>query len=169
MSNVEFKKLFVNELQNVFNAEQQIVEALPKVINAVESPDLKEAFTKHYEESKQQVQRIERIFSQIEETKRNEVCESMRCLIQETEQCINSYPMSMIRDAAIIAAAQRIEHYEIAVYGTLRTFAKQLDFDNAVDLLDETLKEEKGADEILSRIATGGFFTSGINKKALKS
>lgn len=169
MSNQEFKKLFIDELQDIYSAENQIVQALPNVINAVESQELKDAFSNHLQETKQQVKRLETIFSQIGENRGSETCESMQGLIQETQRYIDAYPMSLIRDAAIIAAVQRIEHYEISVYGTLCTFAKQLEFDDAINLLEESLEEEKNADETLTHIATGGFFTSGVNKKAFKS
>jgi len=162
------KKLFIDELQDIYSAEIQIVKALPKMINAVQYPELKEALTAHLEETKNQVTRLDRIFSKLGESAGSETCEAMKGLIEESDEYIKKYPESIIRDAALITAAQRIEHYEMAVYGALRTFAKELEYDDAADLLQETLDEEGNANNTLTGIAEGGFFTAGVNEKALK-
>lgn len=167
MSREDFMDLFIDQLNDAYSAETQIVKALPKVIKAASSPDLKNAIESHLKETKNQVTRLEKVFKAIGEKIGNETCEAMEGLIFECDHVIQEYPASPLRDAAIIASAQRIEHYEIAVYGTLCTFAKELDLDDVQDLLGETLEEEKGADEKLTEIAEGGLLTAGVNQKAL--
>lgn len=164
----DFKQLFVEELRDIYSAETQLVEALPKVIKAAENPELKNAVKSHLEETQHQVERLEQIFEIIGEEVGDETCEAMEGLIKECDEVIHRYPQSVVRDAALIAAAQRVEHYEIAVYGTLRTFAKQLDLEEIADLLNETLAEEGNANKKLTSIAEGGFFTAGVNQKAVK-
>lgn len=160
------RDLFVSELQDVYNAEEQIVKALPTVIKAVECEDLREAFENHLEETKGQVERLNEIFSLIEEKQGKKTCKAMKGLIDECSEAIDEFPKSSLRDAAIIAKAQRIEHYEIAAYGTLRTFAKQLELKEVVKLLKETLDEEGNADKSLTKIAEGGLLSCGVNQKA---
>lgn len=161
-----FHTLFLKELKDMYDAENQLLVALPKAAKAALTTELKEAIQQHDKETKNQVKRLEKIFTMLGEVPRRETCKAMKGLIQEMNDIINSNPKSEVRDAAIIAAAQRIEHYEISSYGTARTFAKQLDYDDAADLLDETLDEESNADKTLTSIAEGGFFTAGINKLA---
>lgn len=159
--------LFVSELKDILSAEKQIIEALPKMVKAAESKELKEAFTNHLEETRAQVKRLEKIFSMLKmKAEINENCEAMEGLIKEGEEAIKDYDMSAVRDANLISKAQRIEHYEISVYGTLRTFAKELGLDEAVDLLQETLDEEGAADKKLTKIAEGSLLHAGVNQKA---
>lgn len=158
--------LFLNELRDIYSAEEQIVKALPSVIKAADSGDLKEAFQKHLAETKEQVERLDAIFEMLEETHGKQTCEAMKGLIQECADAIQEFPKSALRDAAIISKAQRIEHYEISAYGTLRTFAKELDLDDAAQLLKQTLDEEAHADKTLSKIAEGSLMASGVNHKA---
>lgn len=164
----DFKNLFLDELKDIFSAENQIIEALPKVIKAAENPELKKALKHHLGETEHQAERLKKIFQLLNEEESEEKCEAMEGLIEECDETAHKYPNSPIRDAALIAACQRIEHYEIAVYGTLRTFAKQLDLEDIADLLQESLDEEGNANKKLTEIAEGGFFTTGINQQALK-
>lgn len=165
----DIHELFVDELQDILSAENQIVQALPEMIKAAESTDLKEAFSHHLQETKKQVQRLEKIFKMLKIQPQGETCEAMEGLIREGKEVLSHYSASPVRDAALISKAQRIEHYEISAYGTLRTFAKELDFGDIADLLRESEDEEANADKKLTKIAEGGLLTAGINRKAHKS
>lgn len=158
--------LYVEQLRDLYSAENQLLAALPNMISAASSSDLKAAIQDHYEETHEHVRRLERIFSELGETPRGERCEAMAGLVRESEKVISEPGDPNVKDAALIAAAQRIEHYEISGYGTVRTFARLLDFDEAAELLDKTVNEEGAADKKLSKIAEGGIFTAGINKQA---
>lgn len=166
MKQENLKNLFISELKDLMNAEEQIVKALPEMVKAAEDPQLKDAFKKHLEETKSHVARLKKIFGMVGISGKGEVCEAMKGLIQEGSEAIEGYPKSSTRDAALIGKAQRIEHYEISVYGTLRTFAKELNLDEVVDLLQDTLDEEANADKALTKIAEGGMLSSGVNQKA---
>lgn len=133
---------------------------------ASKSETLKEAFLQHLEETKAQVKRLERIGQIMQEDLRGEICYAMRGLIQEGEEILRTPFEEDTKDAALISAGQRIEHYEMAAYGCLKTYAKHLDLSEVEDLLAATLKEEGAADKKLSSLAEGGLFTSGINSKA---
>ena len=161
-----FYKLFVKELRDLFNAENQIVKLMPRMIEASFTPELREAFESHLEESYVQIQRLEKIFATLNERPEGEVCKAMRGLVEEAQDAIDSDFTELVKDAYLIGAAQRIEHYEMAGYGVARTFADQLNLTDVKDLLDETLDEESNADEELTKIAQGGFFTAGVNKRA---
>jgi ferritin-like metal-binding protein YciE len=163
----DMQNLFIEELEDMMSSEKQIIEALPEMVKAAESPDLKEAFKTHLEETKGQLQRLKQIFKILNKTPSEEVCQAMKGLIKEGQETIKNFERSAVRDAALISKAQRIEHYEIAAYGTLRTFAKELELDDAVDLLDETLDEESSADKKLTQLAEGGILTAGINQRSL--
>jgi ferritin-like metal-binding protein YciE len=160
------EELLVAELQDLINAEKQLVESLPAMEAAASSPDLKEAFRKHLAETKQQVKRLESCFNLLDASSGSEECEAMRGLIAEAKEIINSQSSAILKDAALIGAAQKVEHYEIAGYGTAKAHAKMLSLDEVADLLDENLEEEAAADKKLTKIAEGSFFTSGINKLA---
>ncbi len=147
------RELFVEELQDLYSAENQITQALPKLAKAASNPQLKQALESHLLETKQQVERLERILESIEEHPGNKTCEGMKGLIKEGEQMVKASGDSDVIDAGIIAAAQRVEHYEIAGYGTVRTYAELLEQNEAVRLLNETLQEEKAADHKLNEIA----------------
>lgn len=166
MKKDNLKDLFINELKDMYSAEQQIVQGLPDVIKAAQLPELKEALKNHLEETEHQVERLEEIFSTLGIEGGGETCEAMEGLIQECVEAINEHPKSPVRDAAIISKCQRIEHYEISAYGTLRTLAKELKMNEAVDLIKESLDEEANADKKLTKIAEGGFLTAGVNAKA---
>lgn len=166
MPNNAFFKLFLEELADLYSAEKQIVRAFPELINAVNNPDLKEAFEKHFEETRTQVNRLEQVFTILNITPMQKTCKAMEGLIQEVKDYIAEDIPSIVKDAALIGAAQKIEHYEIASYGTARTFANIMDLDKVADLLQASLDEEGNADEKLTSIAEGGFFTAGVNEIA---
>lgn len=159
-------KLFISELKDIMSAEEQIVQALPEVMKATEASELKEILKKHLKETNDQVSRLKKIFSMLGISEQGEKCEGMESLIQECIDTINEFQKSALRDASLISKLQRIKHYEISVYGTLSTFAKILEMDQALDLLKETLNEEMNADKKLTKIAEGSLLTTGINKKA---
>lgn len=160
------KELFLEELRDIYSAEQQLVKALPTVIKNAECQELKEAVETHLEETKEQVERLNEIFEMMGETHGKNTCEAMKGLIEECSEAIHEFPKSALRDAAIITKAQRIEHYEIATYGSLRAFAKELGLDAAAELLQTTLDEEGNANKTLSKIAEGSLMASGVNHKA---
>lgn len=169
-SNQEFNKLFIDELEDMYSAENLILSALPKLIKLASSKDLKEALSNHLEETENQVTRIEEIFNLLGITAREKHCKGMEGIISEGEEMVKGKTKSPALDAAIISAAQKVEHYEIASYGTLRSFAEHLDFsDDVIDRLQDTLDEEGAADKLLTRIADGSIFTSGVNKEAAKT
>ena len=161
------KDLYVEQLRDLYSAETQLVDALPKMAQAASSADLKKAFQSHLDETRTQKQRLEQIFSEIGTTPQGETCKAMEGLIKEGEQVIQANGDPKVKDAALIAAAQRVEHYEMAGYGTVRTYANELGFSNAKSLLQRTLDEEGNADKKLNSLAEGGVFSSGINEKAM--
>ena len=147
MAQKSMQDLFNEELEDLYDAEKQIVKALPKVAEAVASEELRDALEEHLEQTKQHVTRLEQVFQSIGREAKAKKCEGMKGLLEEGENVISELDKSPVRDAALIAAAQKVEHYEISGYGTLRTFAQLLGHDQAVELLEETLEEEKEADE----------------------
>jgi len=154
-------ELFVHELKDIYSAEKQLLTALPKMIKAATTSELKEAFEEHLEVTKAQVERLEQVFSLIDVTPQARKCEAMEGLIAESEDVIRETTSTVVRDAALIVTAQKVEHYEIAAYGSVRTFANTLGYSDAADLLQETLDEEAEADEKLTAIAE-----SSINEEA---
>lgn len=159
--------LFVEELADMYSSEHQIIATLPKLIQAASQQSLKDALSAHLKETQQQVVRIEKIFQILKMQPYEEECEAMKGLLKEGGQLLSERSKSPALDAAIIAACQKVEHYEIASYGTLKAFAKQLEFDSKiVDLLEDTLKEEGGADKKLTKIAEGTLFSAGVNEEA---
>lgn len=167
MKNQSLYDLFVEELADAYSFEQQIVESLPKLIRLASLPELKEAIKTHLEETEEQVTRIKKIFSILHISIEDKTCEAMEGLLKEAEEITENFSKSPTLDAAIIGALQKVEHYEIASYGTLRSFAKHLDLGREViDLLQTSLNEEGAADKKLTKIADGSFFSSGVNKEA---
>lgn len=158
--------LFVEQLQDLYSAEKQLVEALPKMASAASHDELKQAFEHHLQETRDHVSRLDDIFGELGKQPGGETCEAMQGLVKEGEEIVSAQGDPAVKDAALIAAAQRVEHYEIAAYGTVRTFANDLDLGNAKDLLDQTLDEESNADKLLTKIATGGMLKSGVNERA---
>jgi ferritin-like metal-binding protein YciE len=159
--------LFAHEVADLYSAEQQLVSALPKMAQAATNQELREAFEHHLEETRDQVRRLEEVRAEIASTE-SQICKGMQGLIAEGQEIVAAGGDPTVRDAALIGAAQRIEHYEIAAYGTARTLAAELDLGDARDLLDQTLDEESNADKLLTKIATGGMLRSGINQKAAR-
>ena len=160
------KDLFVEQLRDLYSAETQLVEALPKMASAASHDELRQAFEHHLDETRGHVDRLREIFGQLGTTPGSETCEAMKGLIAEGEEVVKAQGDSAVKDAALIAAAQRVEHYEIAGYGTVRTFADDLDLGDARDLLDQTLDEESSADKLLTKLATGGMLKAGLNERA---
>jgi ferritin-like metal-binding protein YciE len=151
--NSELHELFLDELADLLNAETQLTKALPKMAKAAQSEELREAITSHLEETEGHVDRLKRVFESVDEKPRSKTCQAMKGLIEEGSEILEELEGKSIIDAGIIAAAQKVEHYEIASYGTVRAWAEQMGHDEAVQLLDETLNEEKAADEKLTEIA----------------
>jgi len=152
---------FVEELRDTYDAEKQLTKALPKMAKAASSPELQEAFETHLEETRQQIERLEQVFASIEEKARGKHCEGIAGIIQEAQAIMQEEFDDATADATLIAAAQRAEHYEMAAYGTLVAWARAMGHDDAADLLQETLDEEKAAVEKLNSLAEGG-----INEQA---
>lgn len=148
--------LLAKELKDLYSAEKQLTKALPKLIKAATNEDLKEALESHLEETEGQVTRLEEIFELLEINGRGVKCKAMEGLVEEGKEVLEDEMEDDVRDAAIIAAAQRVEHYEMAGYGCARTFAEQCGHDKVARLLQETLDEERAADEKLSEIALAG-------------
>lgn len=147
------RALFVNELKDIYWAEKKLTTAIPKMIKKADAPELKEALTAHLEETKAQVERLEQVFASMNEKVVAKKCEAMDGLVKEAEEIMKDNDEGAVRDAGIILAGQKVEHYEIATYGTMIAFARLLELGEAERLLQETLNEEKGADEKLSAIA----------------
>jgi ferritin-like metal-binding protein YciE len=165
MSFETLNDVFVDQIEDLYSAETQLVAALPKVASAVSDAKLREAIEHHLEQTRGHVQRLQQIKSDRGITG-SEKCKGMAGLLAEGEETIGESGHGPAKDAAIIADAQRIEHYEIAAYGTVKTLAKELGYDDAAKLLDETLSEEGAADDLLTKIATGGLLRSGLNAEA---
>jgi ferritin-like metal-binding protein YciE len=146
--------LFIEQLSDVYDAEQQLTKALPKMAEAASSQDLQQAFELHLQQTRQQAQRIERIFDALGEKPKNKTCKGMKGLIEEGEEIMKEDGSSEAKDAGLIAAAQKVEHYEIATYGTLRTYAREMGHTQAADMLQQTLDEESQTNEKLTQLAT---------------
>jgi ferritin-like metal-binding protein YciE len=158
--------VFDEQLADLLSAERQLVAALPKVAGAASSDKLRTALEHHLEETRGHVTRLEQVVGMLGREIPTEHCEAMEGLIKEGEEVVQASGDPAAKDAALIAAAQRVEHYEIAGYGTARTLADELGYDRVAGLLDDTLDEESKADKTLTGIATGGLLRSGVNKKA---
>lgn len=149
------ENLLTQQLEDLYSAEEQLIEALPKMAEAASSQELKSAFQTHLEETKHHKERLERVFRMIGHEPTAETCEAMEGLIGEGEKIIDADGDSDVKDAALIAAAQRVEHYEMAGYGCVRAFARRLGRQDAAELLQETLDDEANADKLLTHIAEG--------------
>lgn len=166
MTKEAFYSLFLKELRDLYNVENQIIDALPDMISVTTSPDLKEAFEIHLSETQNQVTRLKSIFKKLNERESGGNCIAMKGILEDGKKIIELDCPDTVKDAALICAAQCVEHYEIARYGSARTWAKELGFDDFANLLGETLDEEANADKKLTDLAEGGIFTTGINRKA---
>jgi ferritin-like metal-binding protein YciE len=154
MKTTSLRDLFEEELQDAYDAENQLIKALPKMAKAAASDELRQGFEEHLEQTRQHVQRLEQIFEQLGEDAKGKKCKGMEGAIKEGSEIIKEKGMEdAVKDAALISAAQRVEHYEIAAYGTLRTWANLLGEEEAVSLLEETLNEEKETDQKLTQLA----------------
>jgi ferritin-like metal-binding protein YciE len=149
----ELRELFLDELADIYNAEQQLTKALPKMAKAAESDELRETFQTHLEETQHHIQRLEELAQTLDETIKRKTCKAMKGLLEEGDELMKELKNSSALDAGLIAAAQKVEHYEIATYGTLRTWAEQLGEGEAAQLLEETEQEEIAADEKLTDVA----------------
>ena len=152
---------FIDELRDAYDAEKQITKALPKMAKAATSPELRAAFESHLEETRGQIQRLEEVFATLDEKVRGKHCDGMEGIIEEGKSGMEEDFDDTTMDAVLIASAQRVEHYEMAAYGTLIAWAQVMGHTEAADLLQQTLDEEKAADEKLSALAEGG-----INQEA---
>ena len=153
MKNENLRELLVEELKDLYSAENQLTKALPKVAKTASDPELKKAIEHHLKETEGHVTRLEQIFEKLDESPKGKTCEGMKGLITEADERIKEGGEPPVLDAGLIADAQRVEHYEISAYGSARTFANLLGEKEVVRLLEQTLKEEKAADEKLTSIA----------------
>ena len=156
--------LFIHELSDIYSAEKQLAKALPKLARAAENADLQSAFTTHLEETQGQIERIDQVVEALDIKLKRIKCAAMEGLVEEGKEVIEEVEKGPVRDAALIAAAQKVEHYEIASYGTLCVLAKQMGHTEALNLLKETLAEEKATDEKLTLLAE-----SSVNAQAAEA
>jgi len=155
------EELFVDELKDIYSAEKQAVKAYPRLTKAVQSEDLKQAMQEHLEQTKGQIERLDRIFEILEKRSSGKTCEGMKGLIEEAQTHMEEVEKGPVLDCAIIGALQRVEHYEIAAYGTVATLAEAMGQEEVKELLGETLEEEKETDERLTQVAQS------VNSEAL--
>jgi ferritin-like metal-binding protein YciE len=154
MSVETLEELLIDELKDLYSAEKQIVRSLPKLAKAATSPELQEALLSHLEETKGQVARLEQIAEIVGKKLTGKTCAGMKGVLEEGSEVLEDVEKGTVRDAALIGASQRVEHYEMAGYGTARDFAKLLELDDVAELLEATLKEEKAADKKLTQISS---------------
>jgi len=147
------QELYVEQLRDLYDAEQQIIKALPKMIDGAQSDELRKALSEHLEVTRKQADRVAKICQELDEDVKGEKCKGMEGVLREGSELVGDIEHENVRDAAIIASAQRVEHYEMAGYGTARTYATLLGYDDAAELLQETLDEEKEADQTLSELS----------------
>ena len=153
MEKNSLKELYIDELRDIYDAEKQLVKALPKMAEAASSDELRTGFEEHLEQTKGHVQRLEQIFTALGEKPTGKKCKGMQGLVSEGSEMIDEDFEDEVKDAGLISAAQRVEHYEIAAYGTVRTYATILEEQEAVSLLEKTLEEEKETDQKLTELA----------------
>ena len=153
MSVATAEELFVNELKDIYSAEKQAVKAFPRLTKAVQSDELKQAMQEHLEQTKGQIERLDRIFEILDKRSSGKTCDGMKGLVTEAQSQVEEIERGPVLDCAMIGALQRIEHYEIAAYGTVATLAEAMGQDEIKELLGETLEEEKETDERLTQVA----------------
>jgi ferritin-like metal-binding protein YciE len=164
MSHVDtIENLFVKELKDLYSAEHQITKTLPKLVEAASSPDLKSAFKHHLKETEGQIERLDKAFEILGVSPKGKTCDGMKGILSEGAEMLHETSAGDIRDVALISAAQRVEHYEMAAYGTVRSYAEQLDQKEIAGLLQDTLEEEKAADKKLNQISQT------VNLRALRA
>lgn len=154
MADKTLDDLFLDTLKDIYYAEKQILKTLPKMAKAAQSPELKAGFEKHRDETEVQIERLEQVFDLLGKRPQGKTCDAILGIIEEGKEIMEEYKGTSALDAGLVAAGQAVEHYEMARYGTLKTWANQLGLKEAVSLLDATLAEEKATDEALSSIAT---------------
>jgi ferritin-like metal-binding protein YciE len=154
--------LLIEDLRDIYHAEKQIAKALPKMARAASSDQLRKAFETHLEQTNGQIERLQQVFEEMDTRPRGKHCDAMEGLISEAQELLEMGLAPEVQDAALIAAAQKVEHYEIASYGTLHAYATACGLDKVAKLLDETLQEEKDTDSLLNKLAIGD-----VNKKAI--
>jgi ferritin-like metal-binding protein YciE len=159
------QELLIEELRDIYHAEGQLLKALPRMAKAAQSERLKEAFERHLEETEQQIERLERAFEALGEPVKGKKCQAMEGLIAEGKEIMEEHSESSMLDAALICAAQKVEHYEIASYGTICTWADLLGLDEVSELLKETLDEEKTTDETLTEIAESEINVEAVHER----
>jgi ferritin-like metal-binding protein YciE len=162
------RDVFAEQVNDLRSAEEQLVQALPKLAGAASSDELRRAFEEHLAQTRGHLERIDDVISMTGISKSGAVCKGMKGLIEEGSEIVSATGDPMAKDAALIAAAQRVEHYEIAAYGTVATLADHLDLDDAQDVVGQTLDEEEATDKLLTKIATGGMFKAGVNERAAR-
>lgn len=163
----DLKQLYFDQIRDLYSAETQLTEALPQMASAASNNELRESFQSHLDETRGHIKRLETICSNHGIAPEGETCDAMKGLIKEGKSHLEDTQPGSVRDAVLIASANRVEHYEIAGYGVAKAFASVLDFDDDVNLLDETLDEESDADKKITKLATGGMLSSGINEAAM--
>ena len=161
-----FENLYADQLNDLYSAETQLIAALPKMAEAASTPQLRQAFTQHLEQTKGHAETLQRLLSAVGEKAGGEKCKGMEGLLKEGAEVVEKRGDASVKDAALIAAAQRVEHYEIAGYGTARAFALQLGHNDAVNRLQEILNQENEANDLLTKIATGEGAEVAINQEA---
>jgi ferritin-like metal-binding protein YciE len=166
MKLASIEDVYAGQLGDLRSAEMQLRDVLPKMVAAAADKKLTQAFTQHLEQTESHLKRLEKVIAESPSNVHSETCEAMAGLVAEAEKIMQAEGPGEVKDVALIAAAQRIEHYEIAAYGTARALAEQLEQRDARLLLGETLDEERQADELLTKLATGGLIISGINERA---
>ena len=153
MAEKDLSTLFLDTLKDIYYAEKQIYKSLPKMAEAAASDELRTAFEKHHDETEVQIERLEKIFEMLDKPARGNKCDAIEGILDEGKEIMKEYADTPALDAGLLAAAQAVEHYEISRYGALKAWAAKLGMPNAVELLDQTLNEEKKTDDALSKIA----------------
>jgi ferritin-like metal-binding protein YciE len=164
MAAKNMQDLLIEELRDIYHAEKQLTRALPKMARAASNEQLKQAFTQHLEETQGQIERLEQVFEKLDTRTRGKHCHAMEGLIEEAKEIMEMGLAPELQDVALIAAAQNVEHYEIAGYGTLHALAQSAGLDEVAQLLEQTLNEEKKTDQLLNELAIND-----VNKKAMQS
>jgi len=160
------EQLYIDQLRDLYSAETQLIAALPEMAQHATDTDLRDAFNHHLDETRTQRARLQEICGFHGVSPEGEECDAMRGLVKEAGKHITDTTPGSVRDAVLIASANRVEHYEIAAYGVAKAFAQCLGYDEDVKLLDKSLDEESNADTTITKIATGGIFRNGVNEAA---